>query len=120
MIWKSCPRCGRMHPKGTVCRQGVQYNGGQERQIRSSNKWTKKSKEIRERANWMCEVCKQEGRYTTEGVQVHHIRKVKDNPTEAFTAENLIALCPLHHEQAENGELSQDYLTELSRLREGY
>jgi len=120
MIWKSCPRCGKLHPKGTVCRVGQRYGDGQERQIRRSNRWTEKSREIRERSNWICEVCKQEKRYTTEGVQVHHIERIKNNPSLAYDDSNLIALCKKHHDMAENGEISAEYLRELVRQREGH
>ena len=76
-MFKACSKCGKIHPASFECRKGVTYTGGAERGLRSQYKWTQKSKEIRDRANNLCEVCKDKGIYTYDGLEVHHITKVK-------------------------------------------
>jgi 5-methylcytosine-specific restriction endonuclease McrA len=94
------------------------YTGGQERDLRSSYAWTKKSKEIREKALYLCEVCKDRGVLTHKRLEVHHIIKIKDDVGAYLDNYNLICLCEQHHEDAEKGLLSQEYLRELVMKRE--
>ena len=86
--------------------------------LRSSYDWTQKSKEIREHANHLCEVCRAEGVLTYDGLEVHHIIKVKDDEDLLLDNNNLICLCTHHHHQADNNELDKEYLQRLARERE--
>lgn len=116
---KVCSRCGKIHAKNFICHEGQRtYHGGSERQLRSSWKWTEKSKEIRESAHHLCEICKAEGRYNYKDIEVHHIVKVKDNNDLLLDNYNLICLCAAHHKQADNNQIDKDYLRELARQRE--
>lgn len=120
-MYKSCSRCGKIHASNYQCNIGRvarKHNGGTERTLRSSWKWTEKSKEIRDKAHYMCEVCMSEGRINLSDVEVHHIIKVKDNEDLLLDNFNLICLCTTHHHQADSGELSQDLLQDLARQRE--
>ena len=90
----------------------------EEKRLRSKNKWTQKSIEIRERANYLCEVCRDQGVWTYENVEVHHIRKIKDNPEMYLENENLICLCQLHHKAADNNKIDVNYLISLAIKRE--
>ena len=117
-MFKACSRCGRIHPKDFKCNFGKIYTGGEERKVRSSYAWTKKSKQMRDSAQYLCEVCKDEGRYTYEGLEVHHIEKVKDNKDLLLDDNNLIVLCVKHHKDADAGRLSKDYLKALAEHRE--
>lgn len=107
-----------MHPKGHICQAGRTYTGGIERNLRSTYAWTKKSEDIRERANWLCEVCRDQGVYTYNGLSVHHIDKVKDDNSKLLDDDNLICLCDLHHRQADNEEIDKEYLRQLVKKRE--
>lgn len=86
--------------------------------MRSSWAWTIKAKEIKERANNLCEVCKQNGRYTYNNLEVHHITKVADNPDGLLDDSNLICLCVEHHKQADKGLIDKNYLTRLALMRD--
>lgn len=116
---KSCSKCGKIHPYNYKCDVGRTYAGGAERRERSSYAWTKKSKEIRDKAQGLCEVCKDKGIYTYKGLEVHHIVKIKDNPTLLLDNYNLICLCIEHHKEADRNELSIDYLKDIAKRREG-
>ena len=117
-MYKTCSRCGKMHPYNYICNVGKSYQGGAERKERSRYAWTKKSQEIRERANYLCEVCRDRGAYTYKDIEVHHITKVREDKTKLLDNLNLICLCTEHHKQADRGELDKDYLSELARKRE--
>lgn len=66
----------------------------------------------------MCEVCRDQGVYTYDGLEVHHIRKLKDAPDLLLDDRNLICLCTYHHKEADAGRISVDYLTKLVNGRE--
>ena len=116
-MYISCARCGKMHPMGHTCSVGRIYKSDAERKLRSLYSWTKKSLEIREEANHLCEVCRDQGIYTYDNIEVHHITKLKDDKSGLLDNDNLICLCQIHHKQADNNELSREYLTELAKKR---
>lgn len=115
-MFKSCSRCGRIHDINYQCNVG-RYTGGNERKLRSSYKWTQKSKEIRQTALF-CEVCKDQGIYVYKNLEVHHITKVRDDQDKLLDNYNLICLCSECHEKAEKGKLDVDYLLDLAKKRE--
>ena len=92
-MYKSCSRCGKIHPSDHKCTVGREYTGGNERKLRSTYAWTLKSQEIRERANHLCEVCRDQNIYTYNNIEVHHIEKVKDDESLLLDDNNLICLC---------------------------
>lgn len=121
MGYYSCSYCGKIHPVGYICpkKPKRKYNDDkEERQLRSTSAWTRKSIEIREKAKGLCEVCRDQGTITYKNISVHHIDKVRDNKDKLLDNYNLIALCTHHHEQAEKGGLSKEYLRRLARERE--
>jgi 5-methylcytosine-specific restriction endonuclease McrA len=116
----ACGRCGKIHKVGFKCNAiKREYNGGEERIQRSSYAWTHKSKEIREKANHLCEICRDRGAYTYKGLEVHHIVKVKDDGNGLLDDLNLLCLCTACHKKADRGEIDIEYQRELARKREG-
>ena len=110
-----------MHPSTYVCTVGKlkrDYGDSEERKLRSTNKWTEKSKEIRERANFLCEVCRDKGIYTYNDLEVHHITKIKEDKGGLLDNDNLICLCIEHHKQADRNEIDTSYLLKLAKRRE--
>ena len=118
MMYKACPRCGKIHPYGYKCTVGMTYAGGKERELRNTYQWHKKAEEIKERANYLCEVCKDKGEYTYKGLEVHHIVKVRERPDLLLDNENLVCLCVRHHKMADAGQISINYLQSLAEKRE--
>ena len=118
-MFKSCSKCGKIHPKNYQCNVGRIYSSiDDERKLRSKYSWTKKSSEIRQDANYLCEICREQGIFNYTNIEVHHIVKVKDDKSKLLDNENLICLCQEHHKQADNGEIDKDYLIELAKKRE--
>ena len=113
MAYITCAKCGKMHTRGFTCLAGKRiYQGGRERKLRSTWKWTEKSKEIRDRAHYLCEVCKDQGVINYDGVEVHHIVKLKDDESLLLDDDNLICLCASHHKQADEGKIDKEFLRE--------
>lgn len=117
-MYKACSKCGKIHPANSKCSVGRTYRGGEERSLRASWDWTKKSREIREKADYLCEVCRDEGRYTHDHLEVHHIRKLSEYPDGLLEDLNLVCLCTEHHKEADDGKLNQVYLKKLALWRE--
>lgn len=115
----SCSRCGKIHPKGYVChveKKHYKYSY-KESILRSKSAWTEKSKQIREDANYLCEVCKDKGIYNYRNIEVHHIEKLKDKPELWLDDDNLICLCKDCHRLADAGMIKKEYLKKIARQR---
>lgn len=120
---KACGRCGKLHPLGYICRYGQKLKYSERSDIETAklhNKsaWRSKRGSIKERCFNLCEVCKAEGIYNYNNIEIHHITKLSQDPNGLLEDDNLIALCVKHHKQADRGELDADYLRELARLRD--
>lgn len=104
----SCPRCGKIHPSGEcpIKTVGRYKNGTKESSFRSSYAWTKKALWIKERDHYLCQACLhnldgQGIRYTSDSLEVHHIKPINSNYDDRLDEYNLITLCREHHEMAE-------------------
>ena len=117
-MFRSCSKCGKIHAYNTKCEVSRVYERTDERKLRSTNAWKEKSKDIRERANYLCEYCKSQGIITYNNLEVHHIEKVRDNKDKLLDDYNLICLCVDCHKQADDGKIDKDILKELARQRE--
>lgn len=111
----SCSYCGRIHEKNFDCGrkpQRIRYNTDAAK-FRNTTSWQKKSREIRERDNYLCQCCIREmpgtfRKYEYDSVSVHHNVPVIEDESKRLDNANLITLCPVHHEMAERGEISRD------------
>lgn len=117
-MYRACARCGRIHDSRYVCNEGKIYQSRADRKLRSQYAWTQKSRDIRERANYLCEVCRDQNVYTYENLEVHHIEKLSNEPDKLLDDYNLICLCTEHHKQADAGRIDAVYLKKLARARE--
>ena len=115
-MWKACSKCGRIHPYNTACHIGIPSTG--EMKLRNTYKWRKKREEVKKASNYLCAVCKEQGKYVYNDIEVHHITKLKDEPQKLLDNYNLIPLCVTHHKMADEGKIDADYLRELARRRE--
>ena len=117
---KACSRCGKIHDYTYECNYGRErrFASTPESKLRSKSSWQKKRASIKELSFNLCEVCKAQGVFTYDGIEVHHIRKLKEDPNGLLDDHNLVALCTYHHKLADRGELTQDYLYSLVEQRE--
>lgn len=122
---KSCTYCGRIHDTKTGCPKKPirrKYDTDQNR-FRSKNAWTKKSKRIRERDGYLCQVCIRKlyqtlRQYNYEQLEVHHIVPVKADYDLRLEDSNLITLCERHHSMAERGEIPAELLRQIAAEQE--
>lgn len=121
-MYKACSYCGKVHDVKYKCvqyKQARRYERDDVDKLHNKYAWAKKSREIREAANYLCEVCKAEGLYTYDNLEVHHIIKLREAPEKLLDDDNLVCLCRYHHEQADNGTLDAGYLKNLANVRNG-
>ena len=116
---KACSRCGKVHEYNYTCNVGKQrkFANTPESRLRSRASWQRKRETVREAAFNLCEVCRDQGIYNYKSLEIHHIKKLSQDPNGLLEDSNLICLCTLHHKQADSGELSVDYLLELVARR---
>lgn len=123
MGYKACSRCGKIHDTNFKCTHNKpkwdyeRYGTAEERKLRNTSAWIKKSQEIREQAQYLCEVCRDKGIYNYNDLEVHHITKIREDSTKLLEDTNLICLCIPHHKQADKGQLDKEYLTKLAKER---
>jgi len=117
-MYKSCSKCGKIHDSNYRCNKSRIYAQDHTRELRNTYDWIKKSLEIRERSNYLCEVCKQENIYTYDNLEVHHIVKINEDDTRLLDNYNLVCLCQEHHKKADRGEIDKEYLFKLAKIRE--
>ena len=115
-MFKTCAKCGKIHPYNKRCFIG-DYVKDKESKARSTYAWRTKAEQIKEDANYLCEVCKDKGIYTYEGLEVHHIVKLRDAPDRLLDDSNLICLCEACHKLADKGLITQDKLFRLAQGR---
>ena len=119
-MYKSCSRCGKVHPYNFKCSKGkrvYKYDRPDEDKLRYTNEWIKKTKAIKEASRWLCSVCEDQGRFTYENLETNHVIKIRDAPEKFLDDDNLICLCTFHHRMAEKGMLEKEYLRKLAKLR---
>lgn len=120
---KSCSRCGRIHKAGECTVKPAYKASNYDRTqndaslFRQRAKWKRKSKQIREDARYLCEVCRDKKKLVYEALSVHHITPLKEDTSIGFEDTNLICLCSTCHELAEAGMLDREYLRKLAALR---
>ncbi len=115
---RSCTRCGKLHPYGEECPVKRTRTATAESKLRNTNAWHMKAEQVKVASNYLCPLCLEEGIYTYDGLETHHIEKLKDAPDKLLDGYNLIPLCVRHHKMADAGEIDPEHLRELARKRE--
>jgi len=119
---RACKYCGKIHDSKFICprkpqRKYIRKDSAAD-DFRQKSRWKNHiSPGIRREAGYLCEVCRDAGKLVHEGLSVHHIVPVNEQPGLADVETNLICLCPTCHERAENGRISREYLRELALRR---
>lgn len=112
---KSCPYCGRIHDSKFICQQKEKAVNKKKKmtvkdKFRGKSAWKRKREEIKERDNFVCQVCVRNlynplRIYETDNLQVHHVIPLEKDYNKRLDNDNLITLCERHHEMAEAGEI---------------
>ncbi len=118
---KACSRCGRIHSKKYDCGKKIFRKKKEPNEIsrfRSTQLWTEKSREIRFRDHYLCQICIRKmynpvNQFQFKDISVHHITPISEDWDQRLENKNLITLCSMHHEMAENGEIPERVLREI-------
>ena len=119
---KACIYCGKVHEKNYICEKKpkrVNFKGDSlADKFRSSADWKNKREEVKKRDRYMCVACYNNlagtvKRLNTENLSVHHIVPIQADYSKRLDSDNLITLCPVHHELAESGQISAEVLRKL-------
>ena len=123
---KACTYCGRIHDRNTVCQQKAAAISRRQHKsddkitrFRNSPSWKYARRQALIRDINMCRVCLADGYINANDIQVHHIVPMNEDFSKRDDVENLICLCPFHHEQAEAGYISRAELFGLTIPPEG-
>lgn len=118
-MYKSCSKCGRIHDINKKCYANEKFRKKptEANRIRNNHKWHRKAEEIKKESQYLCTICKEQGIYNFQKLEVHHIEPIEENIDRAMDDTNLICLCSQHHKQAERGEISRKHLFELVKNR---
>lgn len=116
----ACKYCGRVHATTYDCgrRPKRTYQRDETERGRYTAEWTRKAEDIKERSHYLCAACLAQDVLTYEGLEVHHIVKLKERPDLLLEDSNLVCLCTRHHKQADRGEIDAKALYELVRQRD--
>ena len=120
-IYKTCKYCGRIHEEGYVCSKKPRRNkkkADEASRFRSTSAWQEKRRQIKERDNYLCQVCIRDlhntwRRYNHQSLQVHHAVPIDASEELRLENSNLITLCPMHHAMCDKGEIPYDEIKEI-------
>lgn len=117
---KSCKYCMRIHDSKFNCGKKPvrQKEPTQINKFRWSRKWTEKREQIKERDNYLCQICFRNNKYNYNDLEVHHAISLEEDFEKRLDNDNLITLCQEHHEQAERGEIPRDVILNIINEQE--
>ncbi len=78
--------------------------------FRNSPRWHKKRTKIKQRDNYLCQVCVRDlyntqRIYNCENLQVHHAIPINSSNELKLEDSNLITLCSMHHSMCDKGQI---------------
>lgn len=126
---RSCRYCGKIHLDNIVCSKKPKDIRKKKRseadRFRGLQIWKKKRAEIKERDNFICQLCYRnlyntvDSRINYKGnIQVHHIEDINSNWDKRLDNNNLLCLCKYHHEMADNKEIDKIELLVIAKEQE--
>lgn len=112
---KSCKYCMRIHDSKHDCgkKPKRKKQDSDKNKFRWSRKWREKRNQIVERDQYLCKICKAEGQYNYNDLEVHHIVPLEEDYDLRLDDDNLITLCVIHHKTADRNEISKESLYKL-------
>ncbi len=123
---RSCQYCGRIHDSRYDCEKRPQkFKKKYEHDaFRSTSLWQRKAEEIKERDNYLCQICIRglygsRTRINNKNLSVHHAVPLKTDFDLRLSSNNLITLCGKHHEMAEKGEIPLAEVLAVIQEQEG-
>jgi len=123
---KACKYCGKIHNTKYICpnKPKLKKNKTYKDNFRSTNAWNKKRTEIKQRDNYLCQICVRNlyntlNQYTYDNIEVHHVIKLEHDFNQRLDNDNLISLCSYHHHMADSNVISIKELQDIIKQQEG-
>ena len=118
---KACSYCGAIHSKQYICAPKQAAISSRQRKhasdkitrFRNSAAWQEARRQALQRDLHLCRVCFEGGQICSSNIQVHHIIPLAEDFSKRADVDNLITLCPFHHEVAEAGTIDAAELSTL-------
>ncbi|WP_211181809.1 HNH endonuclease [Staphylococcus capitis] len=67
------------------------------KQFYNSKAWNEVRRQVLKRSNYECAWCREEGKVTTDNLEVDHIKELQDRPDLKLDPDNLRVLCKACH-----------------------
>ena len=119
-IYKSCKYCGRVHDENYRCnKKPIKRKKTDDIvRFRNSPRWQKKRKHIKERDNYLCQICVRElygtkRKYNSDNLQVHHAAPINLSEDLKLDENNLITLCSMHHSMCDKGQIPYEEVKKI-------
>ena len=121
MLLYSCKYCGRLHTENYKCPKKPPKPKKSYDDIvrfRSGPDWQKKRLIIKERDNYLCQICIRElygtiRKYNYKDLQVHHAIPISEDEGLKLEDSNLITLCPMHHAMCDKGQIPYNEIKKI-------
>lgn len=84
---------------------------------RNTRAWKRKAEQVKADSHYLCENCLAQGVLTWDGLETHHIIKLRERPDLLLDDDNLVCLCEKCHKKADAGAISADFLRQLAKKR---
>ena len=119
VMLKACPWCGRIHDSREDCgrKPMKKYRREENERGRNTRAWKRKAEQIKTDSHYLCENCLSQGVLTWDGLETHHIIKLRERPDLLLDDDNLVCLCEKCHKKADAGTISADFLRQLAKKR---
>ena len=125
---RACKYCGRIHDSKYDCGMKPKYRGkinNKKELFRKTRVWTELSKQIRERDNYLCQLCTRKimmnddmKQYEYDNISVHHIYSLQEDFDRRMDPLNLISVCSYHHELCENDRIKRRTQLDIAEEQE--
>lgn len=120
-LYYVCQRCHRLVKRDHVCtvkRDVYNRRDQSNKRLRSTARWTKLSKLIKQRDGGVDQAAINgllgKPYIDSRNLEVHHITPLSEDMSKAYDPNNLITLSSASHKLAESGELDADKLREIA------
>ena len=119
---KSCHYCGRIHDSKYDCGmkpKKIHKKNTEVDRFRYTSAWQQKREEIKERDNYLCQIClrgmydRGSRRLHYDNLSVHHAIKLESDYEKRLDNDNLITLCELHHKMADRNEIPYEAIKKI-------
>lgn len=112
---KSCKYCNRVHKSDYDCGMRpvkIQKKDSAADRFRNTSAWQQKREEIKQRDNYLCQICIR-NLYGTKkilnniNISVHHAEKIEKNYEKRLDNDNLLTVCEMHHKMCDNFDIPE-------------